>query len=451
MERLTNQIALKNGAMVPDSQLIPFSISNATLPTAKQGAPFSFEKVMEKLRLLTTGAKYDVSCVSSGVGRKNKGEKLGNAADFGICHSWSADGRCVSLLKVLMSNDCIYNCLYCVNKASADLNRVSFEPDELARIVVEFYKRNYIEGLFLSSAVQVSPDYTSEKMFKAIKLLRETYNFNGYIHAKIIPGTNPSLISKIGFLVDRVSVNVELPSEKSLKILAPQKAAVSIFKPMSHISDMVKETALPYKFQKNMPAFAKGGQSTQMIIGASKETDLDIIKISSNLYSKFDLKRVFYSAYLPVNKDQLLPSLLAPPPLLREHRLYQSDWLMRFYHFKAEEILDATHPFLDLDMDPKTAWAMRHFKDFPMDINKVSYEELLRIPGIGVLSAQKILRQRRISKVQFEDLKRMGVVMKRAIHFITCSGHHYSPFRDYESVLNLFKPKETTTQLHFFQ
>lgn len=450
MKNLNHKINIKEGVKPPTSSLIPFPLGDSSLATSNQSTGFSFEKVMEKLRLLTTGAKYDVSCVSSGVGRTNKGQKLGNAADFGICHSWSADGRCVSLLKVLMSNDCIYNCLYCVNRASQDLKRVSFEPDELARIVVEFYKRNYIEGLFLSSAVEVSPDYTSEKMFKAIKLLREKYNFNGYIHAKIIPGTKQSLISKIGFLVDRVSVNVELPSEKSLKILAPQKAAVSIFKPMSHISDMVKETSLPYKFQKNIPSFAKGGQSTQMIIGASKETDLDIIKISSNLYSKFDLKRVFYSAYLPVNKDVLLPSLLAPPPLLREHRLYQSDWLMRFYHFKAEEILDATHPFLDLDMDPKTGWAMRHFSDFPMDVNRVSYEELLRIPGIGVLSAQKIVRQRRISKIQFEDLKRMGVVMKRAIHFITCGGRQYSQFRDYESVLNLFKPKEKTTQLNFF-
>ena len=412
--------------------------------------------VLEKLRILGEGAKYDASCATSGVARKNVG-RLGNATCAGICHSWSADGRCISLLKVLLSNDCVYDCQYCVNRRSVDVERATFEPEELAELAIGFYRRNYIEGLFLSSAVVKSPDHTAEKMLRCLQLLREVHGFAGYIHAKIIPGVSPELVRAIGFLADRVSVNMELPSEKSLTLLAPQKKAKNIFAPMGQITEGIanrkeltggsgakeltsgnylqpKESLDPegdYPLilregrKKYKEPFVPAGQSTQMIIGASPETDRQIIHLSESLYKRFRLKRVYFSAYIPVSDSSLLPSRMTKPPLAREHRLYQADWLLRFYGFSAEEILDEKNPFLDDRMDPKMAWALRHPEIFPIEVNKASLEELLRIPGIGAVSARRILRQRRQSAVRFEDLKKLGVVVKWAKYFVTCRGRYF--------------------------
>jgi len=378
----------------------------------------------EKLQILANAAKYDVSCASSGMERKNiKG--LGNSKSFGICHSWASDGRCISLLKILLSNQCVYNCAYCVNRCSADTQRASFEPEEIAELTIEFYRRNYIEGLFLSSAVEVCPDYTMEKMLKALKLLRHTYTFNGYIHAKIIPGTNASIIDKIGFLADRISVNIELPSEDSLKLLAPQKKLNAILFPMSHIKNKIMENKDLRKNFRNIEKFSSAGQSTQMIIGASKENDYLILKSAEKMYQKFHLKRVYYSAYMPVVPSSLLPVPSTPPPLKRENRLYQADWLLRYYNFNADELIDPLSPFLDLDFDPKMAWALRNIHLFPIEINRASYEELLKIPGIGVRSAYKIVTQRKNAAIKFEHLNKIGIVVKRAKFFITCCGKYY--------------------------
>ncbi|MDR2089041.1 MAG: putative DNA modification/repair radical SAM protein [Clostridiales Family XIII bacterium] len=414
--------------------------------------------IFEKLKILSDGAKYDVSCATSGVDRTNMG-RVGNACAAGICHSWTADGRCVSLLKVLLTNRCVYDCKYCVNRRSADTRRAAFEPHELAELVMEFYRRNYIEGLFLSSAVEVSPDDTAEKICRCLHLLREEHLFAGYIHAKIIPGVSPELLTRIGMAADRLSVNVELPSEESLRLLAPQKKPGGVFGPMKRISqtlaeqktlkgpgfmDRLKPMGADMTAGDGCPAdlvrsqnpvaaprgryrerFAPGGQSTQMIIGASPESDRQIIKTSESLYRIFRLKRVYFSAYIPVSDAPELPARFSPPPLLREHRLYQADWLLRFYGFAADEILDEAHPFLDADLDPKTGWALRHIERFPVEINKAPPELLLRVPGIGSVSALRIARQRRIAAVKYDDLKKMGVVLKRARFFITCSGKYY--------------------------
>lgn len=381
-------------------------------------------QALEKLRVLADAAKYDVSCASSGLERKNS-NGIGNSRSFGICHSWASDGRCISLLKILLSNNCVYNCIYCVNRCSAETKRASFEPEEIAEITIEFYRRNYIEGLFLSSAVEASPDNTMEKMLKSLQLLRHTYGFHGYIHAKIIPGTNPLLIDKIGLLADRISVNIELPSENSLQLLAPQKKLSAILSPMSHIDYKIKEYHDLRKSLKSVDKFAGGGQSTQMIIGASKENDYLILNAAQHMYQRFHLKRVYYSAYMPVVSSSLLPVPFTPPPLKRENRLYQADWLLRFYFFKAEELIDLSSPFLDLDLDPKISWALRNMHQFPLEINKASYEELLRVPGIGVRSAYKIVTQRRKAAVKYEHLLKMGIVVKRAKYFITCCGKYY--------------------------
>lgn len=412
----------------------------------------------EKLKILADGAKYDASCSTSGVERKNVG-RIGNTSCMGICHSWSADGRCISLLKVLLTNNCVYDCEYCINRRSSDVKRASFEPDELAGLAMEFYRRNYIEGLFLSSAVEVSPDHTAERMLRCLVLLREEYGFAGYIHAKIIPGACSEIIHKIGMVADRISVNIELPSEESLKLLAPQKKPKGIFRPMKQITETIaarkqighgfssypgrpvnsdtpidnmqylqpvaEVPAIAEPRKKYKEKFAPAGQTTQMIIGASKETDLQIIKTSDSLYKTFGMKRVYFSAYIPVNESPLLPSLMTTPPLVREHRLYQTDWLMRFYGFDADEILDQSCPFLDLEMDPKISWALRHMELFPVEINKASLEELLRIPGVGTISARRIVRQRRLAAIRFDDLKKIGVAVKRARYFITCSGRYY--------------------------
>ena len=380
--------------------------------------------VAEKLKILANAAKYDASCSSSGSARAGK-DGFGSAAMAGICHSWSADGRCISLLKVLMSNSCMYDCAYCVNRASADPPRATFTPEELADLTVEFYRRNYIEGLFLSSGVCRSPDYTMELMVKTLELLRYEHRFYGYIHLKVIPGASPELINRAGMLADRLSVNIELPSQESLKLLAPQKERAGLVRPMKNIKALKIQNAEEKKLFKSAPTFAPAGQTTQMIVGATGESDLDILRLSKGLYSSFEMKRVYFSAYLPVGSHPALPGREKPIELRREHRLYQADWLMRFYKFDAEEILDRSEESnLDPSLDPKCAWALRHPEFFPVEVNTADYEMLLRIPGVGVKSAQRIVRARRLAHVGPEDLRKMGVVMKRAQYFLTARGKY---------------------------
>ena len=378
--------------------------------------------IFEKLKILADSAKYDASCSSSGSSRRNKNNGIGNGNYSGICHSWGADGRCISLLKILFSNCCMYDCAYCINRCSNNVKRATFTPREVADLTINFYKRNYIEGLFLSSAVIKSPDYTMELLVKTVTILRNKYNFNGYIHCKTIPGCSQELIDKLGNLVDRMSINVELPSNTSLKLLAPQKEKDGILKPMSYISTNIKQNKLDHnKFKKN---FVPAGQTTQLIIGATPETDLKILNLSQSLYSKLNLKRVYYSAYISVNNDKNLPTLESPP-LLRENRLYQADWLLRFYGFTANELLDETHPNFNNILDPKCDWALRHLNNFPVEINTASYHTLLRVPGIGVISAKKIIRARRSFSLTFEALTKLGVSLKRAQYFITCRGKYF--------------------------
>ena len=378
--------------------------------------------IFEKLKILADSAKYDASCSSSGSSRRNKNNGVGNGNYSGICHSWGADGRCISLLKILFSNCCMYDCAYCINRCSNNVKRATFTPREVADLTINFYKRNYIEGLFLSSAVIKSPDYTMELLLKTVTVLRNKYNFNGYIHCKTIPGCSQELIDKLGNLVDRMSINIELPSNTSLKLLAPQKEKDGILKPMSYISTNIKQNKLDHnKFKKN---FVPAGQTTQLIIGATPETDLKILNLSQSLYSKLNLKRVYYSAYISVNNDKNLPTLESPP-LLRENRLYQADWLLRFYGFTANELLDETHPNFNNILDPKCDWALRHLNNFPVEINTASYHTLLRVPGIGVISAKKIIRARRSFSLTFEALTKLGVSLKRAQYFITCRGKYF--------------------------
>jgi len=375
---------------------------------------------MDKLTILAAGAKYDAACTSSGVMRKGpvNGKGMGNAVPAGCCHSFSADGRCITLLKVLMSNSCIYDCKYCVNRASNDIPRAAFTPSELADLTIEFYRRNYIAGLFLSSGVIKNPDHTSEQMARALELLRHGHNFWGYIHAKIIPGTSPGLVRRLGLLADRVSVNVELPSEASLGVLAPEKKRKAIFAPMAQITQGITAGNAEIAQYKHAQNFAPGGQATQMIIGASPESDYSILKLASGLYNKYGLKRVFYSAYVPAVSDTMLPAIDSKPPLLREHRLYQADWLMRQYHFEADEILSEDDPNFNPYMDPKCNWAVNNLHFFPVDVNKAEYQALLRVPGIGPESARRIFMARRHSRLGMDELKRMGVVLKRAKYFI---------------------------------
>lgn len=378
--------------------------------------------VLEKLAILTDAAKYDVACTSSGVDRSGQPGKMGSAVASGICHSFAADGRCISLLKVLMSNQCIYDCKYCVNRASRDTARTAFASRELADLTINFYRRNYIEGLFLSSGVMKNPDYTTERMIEAIEILRTEYSFNGYIHVKAIPGADNALIQRLGLLVDRMSVNIELPSETGLVTLAPQKTPEAILRPMALIRSGIEENTSDLTLYRHAPKFVPAGQSTQMIVGATPDSDHRILSLSEGLYSKYRLKRVFFSAYTPVVEDKLLPSLFSAPPLLREHRLYQADWLMRFYGFSAGEIVDAKNPNMNLAIDPKCNWALRHLEEFPIEINRASYEKLLRVPGIGVQSARRIIQARRAGSLSFEGLKKLGVVLKRAKFFVTCQG-----------------------------
>ena len=429
---------------------------------------------MKKLEILADAAKYDVACTSSGVDRKGKKGFLGNSVACGVCHSFGADGRCISLLKVLMTNHCVYDCKYCMNRCSNDVPRATFTPDELCRLVIEFYKRNYIEGLFLSSGVLKNPSYTMERICETLMLLRTKYRFNGYIHVKAIPGAPDELLSRAGYLADRVSINLELPTAQSLSKLAPNKSFKTILEPMEKITGTIaanrlalgkdarmerssinryltgsifnqngtdngqaalsgtQRTALESGDKLSLPAvskdmcvkrpFAPAGQSTQMIIGATPETDLTLIRTTQHLYKNYDLKRVFYSAYIPLNEDSALPQLDADVPLLREHRLYQADWLLRFYGFQADELLSESRPNFNEQLDPKCDWAIRHLGQFPVEVQNASYDMLLRIPGIGPKSARRIVETRRYAKLDFDILKKIGVVLKRAHYFITCNG-----------------------------
>lgn len=421
----------------------------------------------EKLHILADAAKYDVACTSSGVDRKGKEGFLGNTRACGICHSFASDGRCISLLKILMTNHCIYDCKYCINRCSNDVVRTTFTPDEICRLTIEFYKRNYIEGLFLSSGVLKSPAFTMEKICETLLLLRNRYKFNGYIHVKAIPGAPDELLATAGYLADRISINLELPTAESLEKLAPNKNFKTILNPMGKVSSTIaahrlavgkdakmersnsnrylsnsifagekieehKEEMLPFSPKDMLPVskagekltrpFAPAGQSTQMIIGASGETDYNLIQTTQKLYQSYDLKRVFYSAYVPLNEDSQLPMLGTPPPLLREHRLYQADWLLRFYGFQADELLSEERPNFNEQLDPKCDWALRHLDLFPVEIQTAPYDMILRIPGIGPKSAGRIMRARRFGSLDFDTLKKMGVVLKRAHYFITCGG-----------------------------
>lgn len=384
----------------------------------------------EKLHILSDAAKYDVACTSSGVDRRGDGTGMGNCSKAGICHSFSADGRCISLLKILFTNECIYDCKYCINRSSNDVVRTSFTPEEVCTLTMEFYRRNYIEGLFLSSGILRSPNYTMELIYATLYRLRYVCNFQGYIHVKAIPGADPRLIQMTGYLADRMSVNLELPTAESLRLLAPHKSRKNILTPMRLVQSRMTENKQEIRLYRNAPKFVPAGQSTQMIIGATPETDYQILHVAESLYKNFDLKRVFYSAFVPVNEDRALPALKDnKPPLLREHRLYQADWLLRYYHFEAGELLDEENPNFNIMLDPKCCWALKHLDLFPVEVNKADYRLLLRVPGIGYKSAGRIVKARRMGSLQFEDLKKMGVVLKRALYFITCKGKMMYPVR----------------------
>jgi putative DNA modification/repair radical SAM protein len=378
--------------------------------------------IFQKLEILADSAKYDAACTSSGIDRTAQRGGLGSAVSCGICHSFAADGRCVSLLKVLLSNACVYDCKYCVNRKSNDRPRSTFKPRELADLTIHFYKRNYIEGLFLSSGVVKSADYTCELMIECLRILREEYRFFGYIHAKAIPGANEALLTRLGMLADRMSVNIEMPSARSLQLLAPDKSRESVLNPMAFIRERKRENKQELAVCRKAPRFVPAGQSTQMIVGATPETDHQILKLSEGLYSKYELKRVFYSAYMPVQEHAMLPALDVQPPLRREHRLYQADWLIRVYRFRADEILDEAHPTFNPFIDPKCNWALNHMEFFPVEANRASYEELMRVPGVGERSARRILFARRARSLDFDALKKLGVVLKRARYFLTCRG-----------------------------
>lgn len=381
-------------------------------------------ELLEKLTILADAAKYDAACTSSGVRRGFREGYIGSTSSSvaGCCHTFSADGRCVTLLKVLLTNRCIYDCKYCINRRSNETVRAAFTPEELAELTIGFYRRNYIEGLFLSSGVLRSPDYTTELMIRALLILRERYRFNGYIHAKAIPGTAPDLVERLGLLADRLSVNIELPSEDGLKALAPDKTKGAILAPMRQIQTRAVQSKEELVKYRHAPRFAPAGQSTQLIVGATADSDLHILRLTQALYDRYRLKRVFYSAYVPVVQNALLPAKGTKPPLLREHRLYQADWLLRFYGFRAEELLDEHSPDFNPLVDPKCTWALAHPDFFPVEVNTADYETLLRVPGIGVISAKRILVSRRAGALRVEDLKRLGVVMKRAQYFLICRG-----------------------------
>lgn len=422
--------------------------SISTGHTANQGRADCVRQGMtlyEKLNILTDAAKYDVACTSSGVSRKGDKTGMGSCEQSGICHSFSEDGRCISLLKILFTNECVYDCKYCVNRRSNDVVRTSFTPDEVCTLVMEFYRRNYIEGLFLSSGVLKSPDHTMELIYATLYKLRRECNFQGYIHVKAIPGASHDLIQRTGFLTDRMSVNLELPTAESLRLLAPHKTRKNILAPMRLVQNKAAENRQEMTLYHNAPSFVPAGQSTQMIIGATPETDFQIMQVAESLYQKFELKRVFYSAFVPVNEDEALPARTDEgPPLLREHRLYQADWLLRYYHFQAAELLSEADPNFNVLFDPKCNWALKHLDQFPVEINRADYKMLLRVPGIGYKSATRIVKARRLGVLDFQDLKKMGVVLKRALYFITCSGKMMYPTRLDEDYItrNLLSARE---------
>lgn len=400
--------------------------------------------IKEKLNILADAAKYDVACTSSGSNRRNDGTGIGNSVSSGICHSFSADGRCISLLKILFTNECVFDCKYCINRASNDVVRTSFTPEEVCRLTIEFYRRNYIEGLFLSSGVMHSPNFTMELLFQTVYKLRTEYHFQGYIHLKAIPGASQEIIDRVGYYVDRMSINLELPTADGLKKLAPHKNRKTILKPMREIQTLVKESKAEVAVYKHAQKFVPAGQSTQMIIGATGESDYQLVQVAQSLYNNFELKRVFYSAFINVNEDSSLPTTQNGPPLLREHRLYQADWLMRFYGFKGEELLSEAKPNFNTLIDPKCDWAIGHLEEFPVEVSSADYYTLLRVPGIGPTSAWRIVGARKHGILTFEDLKKMGVVLKRALYFITCNGKMMYPTKmDADYILrNMLDPRE---------
>lgn len=383
----------------------------------------------QKLEILADAAKYDVACTSSGVERNHSGKGIGNCITPGICHSFSADGRCISLLKILFTNECIFDCRYCINRRSNDVPRASFTPQEVCDLTIGFYRRNYIEGLFLSSGILESPDHTMELLYQTLYQLRHAYHFQGYIHVKAIPGADPVLIARTGYLADRMSVNLELPTAEGLKALAPQKQRSKLLAPIHQVKQMRIQNKNELALYRHAPKFVPAGQSTQMIIGATGENDWQILKVAEHMYKKYDLKRVFYSAFLRVNEDSLLPVLPGGPPLLREHRLYQADWLLRYYGFETDELLSEEKPDFNLLLDPKCDWALRHLDRFPVEVMQADYHTLLRVPGIGYRSAGRIVKARRLGTLDYGNLKKMGVVLKRAVYFITCGGKQMYPVK----------------------
>ncbi len=392
----------------------------------------NYERVSEKLKVLADAAKYDVSCSSSGSKRANKDKGLGDTNCMGICHSYTEDGRCVSLLKILLTNVCIYDCAYCVSRKSNDIKREAFTVQEVVDLTINFYRRNYIEGLFLSSGIFKNADYTMERLVRIAKKLRLEERFNGYIHLKTIPGASDELMHEAGLYADRLSVNIELPTREGLKLLAPEKNREDMLNPMKYVRNTMLEIADDRKKIKSTPKFVPAGQSTQMIIGATPETDLQIIGVADHFYKKLSLKRVYYSGYVPVMKDDRLPSLESQVPMLRENRLYQADWLMRFYGFQADEIVNPEHPNLELDIDPKLSWALRNMDSFPVDVNRADLHMILRIPGIGLHSARKIVAARKYGRLTLDKLQKLGIALNRARYFLSCQGQ--GPSKDYTEI-----------------
>jgi putative DNA modification/repair radical SAM protein len=379
------------------------------------------ERIREKLNILADAAKYDVSCSSSGSNRKNNNKGLGDASAAGICHTYTADGRCVSLLKILLTNHCIFDCAYCVSRKSNDIERAAFTVEEVVSLTMNFYRRNYIEGLFLSSGIFKNADFTMERLLKVVKKLRLEERFNGYIHLKTIPGASEELITEAGMYADRMSINLEMPTESGLKLLAPEKSHKEVIDPLQLVQNQIVQFKQDKKLIKSVPKFVPAGQSTQMVIGATPETDKDIMQTADTFYKKFDLKRVYYSGYIPISNDNRLPVIGTQPPLIRENRLYQTDWLMRFYGFNVNELLNDANPHLDIDIDPKLSWALRNMQYFPVDINVANYKMILRIPGIGVSSAKKIVQARKFGRLRIDQLKKIGVSYNRARYFIQCA------------------------------
>jgi len=414
------------------------------------------DRIVEKLSILADAAKYDVSCSSSGSKRKNENNGLGNASN-GICHTYTEDGRCVSLLKILLTNHCIFDCAYCINRKSNDQRRAAFTVQEVVDLTINFYRRNYIEGLFLSSGIFKNADYTMERLVLVAKKLRTEHRFNGYIHLKTIPGASDELIREAGLYADRLSVNIEMPTEKSLALLAPEKKRADMVKPMQVLKSAIEANRDEKKLIKKVPLFAPAGQSTQMVIGATPETDLQILWMADQFYKKMQLKRVYYSGYVPISNDNRLPAIGTPVPTIREHRLYQADWLMRFYGFNVNELVDVQDPLLDMQVDPKLAWALKNPHLFPVDINTADYNIIMRVPGIGIGSAKKICEARKFRKLNFEHLKKIGIALNRAKHFIVAGKSYEAADRMPAQIKDIILAesrskyfKNFTPQLHLF-